>query len=320
MHRLDVSKHLFYPTTVEAEQAHFQGREGDRQYNGGKPKPLRIERLRRLPAPIAGFESSDWCPTTLYIFVLLNGGHGEPGGRILHANNHGQTALCDTETRTVVCVSDLGMPKGPEPMTFVIPAPALGKKTSTSQTICVSSMYRAVYEQGQGTFCFDTETRQWWHAGDWKLPFYGRGEYVPELETWVGFTPSHPHHLCSSDLAGVATMAVSHRVPTPEHVWEDFTPPSTVMTARFPGNVVRRKRLEWTAENFHMVRLGSGRLCIVKVFYAKEMISSINSIDNYILMVLVGVEVVRGGDGELRMVKHKTKRFVFPGSSINCVL
>nr|CAB3452058.1 unnamed protein product [Digitaria exilis] len=39
------------------------------------------------------------------------------------------------------------------------------------------------------------------------------------------------------------------------------------------------------------------------------------------LSVLVGVEVVRGGDGGgLRMVKHKTKRFVFPGNSINCIL
>nr|CAB3452059.1 unnamed protein product [Digitaria exilis] len=249
MHRLDVSKHLFHPSTVEAEQAH--SKDEKETNNGGKPKPLRIERLRRLPAPIAGFESSDWCPTTLNMFVLLNGGHGEPGGRILHANNHGQTALYDTESRTVVCVSDLGMPKGPKPMTFVIPGAGTGEEnlyvlrsiydtnyqcsqnfevlsamnhrcsinfknigyssddefggdlvdfrtnlkwyplppppfstgdilvSSTeldrSQTICVSSMYK-------GTFCFDTETRQWWHAGDWKLPFYGRGEYVPELE------------------------------------------------------------------------------------------------------------------------------------------
>ncbi|KAF8732162.1 hypothetical protein HU200_016131 [Digitaria exilis] len=183
---------------------------------------------------------------------------------------------------------------------------------------------------GTGTFCFDTGTQQWRHAGDWKLPFHGRsGEYLPELETWVGFSPLHPHHLCSADLTGVAMASSSREGPTIQHVWEDFTPPATVETElvlnrRFPG-IVRRTSLEWTAEQLHLVRLGSGKLCVVKVFDAEETVSLSYSFDKYeedkgTLTVLVGVELLRGGDGGLRMVKHKTKRLVLHDSSINCVL
>nr|CAB3452061.1 unnamed protein product [Digitaria exilis] len=115
------------------------------------------------------------------------------------------------------------------------------------RTICVSS---SMPDGTAGTFCYDTASQEWRRAGDWKLPFYGRGEYVPELQTWVGFTPSHPKYLCSADLAAIA--AASRHGPTVQHVWEDFNPPPTVVTARFPGNVVHRTWLEWTVEKLHM--------------------------------------------------------------------
>jgi hypothetical protein len=38
------------------------------------------------------------------------------------------------------------------------------------------------------TYCFDTNSHRWWHAGDWMLPFGGRAEYVPELDAWLGYT------------------------------------------------------------------------------------------------------------------------------------
>ncbi|KAF8713448.1 hypothetical protein HU200_028227 [Digitaria exilis] len=413
LHRLDVSKHLFYPSTAEAEEAHAKNdKETNNGGGGGKPKPLRIERLRRLPPPITGFVSSAsptrdpkrWHPMSEDMFVLLHGGRrgggGEPGCKILHANSAGHAVLYDADSRAVVCVPDLGEPKGDSPMSFVVPGAGAGEEESLyvlrsvlmeptyyqtdlhrshnfkvlhfggggdsddddddlrsygfdltsnfkwhplpppplsgknlvsstvvdgGRTICVSAM-----SNGTGTFCFDTGTQQWRHAGDWKLPFYGRsGEYLPELETWVGFSTLHPHHLCSADLTGIAMASSSREGPTIQHVWEDFTPPATVETElvlnrRFPG-IVRQTRLEWTSEQLHLVRLGSGRLCIVKVFNAEETVSLSCSFDEHQehkgkLTLLVGVELLHGSDGELRMIKHKTKRFVFPSNRIKCVL
>ncbi|KAE8793454.1 hypothetical protein D1007_31940 [Hordeum vulgare] len=42
------------------------------------------------------------------------------------------------------------------------------------------SMYYAI------TYSFDTETREWKHQGDWKLPFQGHACYDGELDAWVG--------------------------------------------------------------------------------------------------------------------------------------
>jgi hypothetical protein len=48
-------------------------------------------------------------------------------------------------------------------------------------TMCVST-------RENRTYCFDTNSHRWWHAGDWMLPFGGRAEYVPELDAWLGYT------------------------------------------------------------------------------------------------------------------------------------
>nr|TKW30685.1 LOW QUALITY PROTEIN: hypothetical protein SEVIR_2G054300v2 [Setaria viridis] len=169
------------------------------------------------------------------------------------------------------------------------------------------------------TYCFDTATRQWRHAGDWALPFYGRAEYVPELGTWIGLSSSPPHHLCASDLAAAMD---AHRAPTLQHVWDDFTPPpdkdsSIVLNRRFPLYVLSRWT-EWSLLGVSLVNLGSGRFCILKVFNISRSESvGFSSYDSWSeekeFTVLTGVEVVRCHDGEggLRMVKHKSRRCEF---------
>ncbi|OEL36817.1 hypothetical protein BAE44_0002163 [Dichanthelium oligosanthes] len=131
--------------------------------------------------------------------------------------------------------------------------------------ICVSSWFDG---SAVGTFCFDTVSCEWWHAGDWQLPFHDTAEFIPELETWVGLSPDHPHHLCAADLSGIAMAPREER--TLQHVWEDFNPPPTVETSlvlnkRFPG-IVHTTKVEWSAQQLHLVNLGSGRFCTAKVF------------------------------------------------------
>ncbi|RCV09686.1 hypothetical protein SETIT_2G049200v2, partial [Setaria italica] len=184
-----------------------------------------------------------------------------------------------------------------------------------------------VVGDGDGTFCFDTASHEWRHAGDWKLPFQDRAEYVPELDTWLGFSPDHPHHLCAADLSGVASMAPPQLAPTPHHVWEDFSLPPTeesslVLNEDFPG-IVRRTTVVWWAEQLHLVPW----FCVAKVIEAEERVSLSCSFDDHRtpkgrLTVLIGFEMIRGGEGglRLRMVKHKSKRFMFPGNGIKCVL
>jgi hypothetical protein len=131
------------------------------------------------------------------------------------------------------------------------------------QTICVSSSeYQFEYRsESEVTLCFDMATREWWRSGDWRLPFQGTVEYVPELGTWLGFSPDHPHHLCAADLSGVASAGPRAEEPTLQHVWEDFNPPSDketsiVLNKRFPG-ILHTTKMSWTASQLHLVNLVS---------------------------------------------------------------
>ncbi|KAF8780556.1 hypothetical protein HU200_001402 [Digitaria exilis] len=164
------------------------------------------------------------------------------------------------------------------------------------------------------TYCFDTSTRQWRHAGDWALPFNGRAEYVPELETWIGLSSSSPHHhLCAVDLSAAMDAG---RAPTPEHVWDSFTPPpdtdsSVVLKRRYPQYLLRRSTEWWPSGWLSLVNLGSGRFCTLKVFDIRRSewadFHEPDWPDEEAFAVITGVEVLRGNDG-LRMVKHKCKR------------
>ncbi|CAL4936698.1 unnamed protein product [Urochloa decumbens] len=53
--------------------------------------------------------------------------------------------------------------------------------------LCISAI-------GHGTYCFDTASREWSHAGDWMLPMYGKAEYVPELDIWFGLSDGISSH------------------------------------------------------------------------------------------------------------------------------
>ncbi|TVU41748.1 hypothetical protein EJB05_15294, partial [Eragrostis curvula] len=389
LHRLDVAKYLFYPSTAEAEAANAANKNSN-----GSVKPSRIGRLRRLPpasmcfrklSPPKEHDPSRWFPDDM--FTLLSPGSRSSEGRILHISDQGPAVVYDADTRSTSTVPSLhGSWGGNLPIFIPIagdgeernrlymihksfvepsfqvldlnqhrlkwealpPAPPFTFSTAEEycrfdgrdcrivsvtvvdrgQTICVST-------DRKGTFCFDTRSRKWWQACHWALPFDGRPVYVPELDTWIGLSTwsasaGRGHLLCaSSDLSAMK----KHQAPTLQHIWEDLTLPKeqekVVLNRRFVGAVVHRSR-EWVLENHHLINLGGGRFCLAKVFTERRRVSvgigyDVHDEEHGPFVVLTGVEVLPGGDDDngeagLRMVKHKSKRYMSTENEIKWVL
>ncbi|XP_039846610.1 uncharacterized protein LOC120706104 [Panicum virgatum] len=120
LHRLDVAKHLFYPSTAEAVAA---------------ARPA-IERLGQLPAPCVSFQPPQQCtlfpdPPQLQWFALVSPRSSE--GRILYGNTLGNIALYDADTNSVECMPSLTGLQWFMPIT-ISPVPVPPRRTSTSCT------------------------------------------------------------------------------------------------------------------------------------------------------------------------------------------
>ncbi|CAN6170614.1 unnamed protein product [Urochloa humidicola] len=370
LHRLDVSKHLFYPSRAAAEAAS--------KTSGGKVVSI----LPWLPAPAMRFEPS---PTTLWdagrleLFALVSPRSCED--RILCTNTAGHTTLYNAYSDSIQAMPNLLDGKGFMPMAISIARPGGGAMRAAPEeedlyvmntaadlgdgrccfevlrfdshgsdgplglpmglrgwrcdplppppfaanicshtvvddgsTICVS----VVPSSGAGTFCFDTIKREWTQsAGGWSLPFDGAAEYVPDLKLWMGFCTGS-QQLCAWDLSAM------DKPPTLQHSWIDLKTPE-----------------EWSVSRFNLINLGGGRFCIAKTFRVvsngRESFDSADSVkDKFAVLtgkdkfaVLTGIEIVtsgvgRGGDNDpeegLKMVRHKSIRFMFTNELIRWVL
>jgi hypothetical protein len=129
LHRLDVAKYLFYPSTAQAEAANAKKTRNEGGGGGGgsdKTKatnPPRIKRMRRLPEPSMSFslfppaddgvrKPDTWQFSSLMnnTFILLSPGRSE--GRILHATQGGRTVVYDADAHAVIATT----PSFPDPM------------------------------------------------------------------------------------------------------------------------------------------------------------------------------------------------------------
>ncbi|KAM3408858.1 hypothetical protein ACQJBY_001731 [Aegilops geniculata] len=153
-------------------------------------------------------------------------------------------------------------------------------------TICISSV-----EKGVGTYTFDIVTKLWTQAGNWVLPFYGKAEYVPELNLSFALSADSPHRLC----ALTCTSMHHGGPPALQHTFDELDLPEN-----------------WSPYKCHLVNLGSGNFCIIS--FCKTM--------NCEFAVFTGVEVKPciNGDGPLRMIKHLSKSFSLGSHSIKSVL
>ncbi|KAL6640379.1 hypothetical protein ACP70R_021502 [Stipagrostis hirtigluma subsp. patula] len=175
--------------------------------------------------------------------------------------------------------------------------------------VCIST-------KGIGTYCFDTASRKWSKAGDWALPFAGKIERDKELGLWVGFLDTYydeePHSLCASGDLLSAVDSCSCRPMRCGDACQDLEPWYKSVAPQIIG-------------------LGSGKFCVVQFF--RTMVecccdSRDEKVDKF--LVFTGVEVTRhvGGDeltgngsangkreGELRMIFHKSKRYMLVDDS-----
>jgi hypothetical protein len=145
---------------------------------------------------------------------------------------------------------------------------------------------------GAGTFSFDTESCTWSKAGEWLLPFRGGAEYLPEHNLWFGFSNKN-ELLCIADLSAVSAASMPPVVL--QNLSQDLV---------WPEN--------WTLLSTELLPLGSGKLCIARLFLASDedkwgfpIIGTENT-----FVVLVGVQVV-AHEGGLRMIRHKSERYNF---------
>ncbi|CAN6322583.1 unnamed protein product [Urochloa humidicola] len=173
-------------------------------------------------------------------------------------------------------------------------------------------IYVSSVAPGIGTYSFHTDKWFWRRVGEWTLPFLGRAEFVPELNLWFGLSPDRPFHLCAADLLDV-DFQLGPRV---QHTWVDLDMPKN-----------------WEPMELGLVNLGSGRFCVVKTFYGTMPPSPWRFFDEeddgdvidpadmivWEFAVFTGIEVVRSCDG-VRMIKHKSRAYIFEDHGIKWVL
>ncbi|CAN6291356.1 unnamed protein product [Urochloa humidicola] len=176
--------------------------------------------------------------------------------------------------------------------------------------LCISAI-------GHGTYCFDTASREWSHAGDWMLPMCGKAEYVPELDIWFGLSDGDLQP-CVCDLSSV----LRGQKPELHNIWRNHYPP------------------DWNSLGItKIVSLGSGRFCFVNFFetmeqgvygFGGEPVVDLNfavftgvqllpsrAVGDKLLLNENGTGNTVNGKGarKIRMVNHMSKLHVLTGST-----
>jgi hypothetical protein len=119
LHRLDVSKHLFYESRAKAQLVPLLA---EAQANtAAAEKPSVMERLEELPAPCVNIQPSTspmdvLCNSPMAFFALLNPCKSE--GKVIFMNRSGAAVLRDVEKQTRDGMPLLEDQVGPEPISF----------------------------------------------------------------------------------------------------------------------------------------------------------------------------------------------------------
>ncbi|CAN6175252.1 unnamed protein product [Urochloa humidicola] len=354
LHRLDVSKHLFYPSAAEADAA-----AAARKKNGAGPAA--IPRLERLPPPCISFQPtpmpiSDDKPD-LPFFALASPRRSE--GRIITCTEEGDSLVYDADSNSNQIMPSIPGFKGIDstiistgnpdfaqeedlyvlhsgfhvlrfgPMDMLGPGsrkawhweslPRFINEPIGSHTVIDGGRTICVSSSpgNFGTYCFDTVEREWWHAGFWELPFEGGVEYIPDLGLWLGVSLEKHHHLCATlDLSEMEQLVAMEQPPAVSQVLEDIDTPRN-----------------WFALRAKLINLGGGRFCVARVFQEVVMDTEDESMEldlshfcqdldliGHTFSVLTGIELVTSGsDGGKKLDGiriHKSIRYIFSNDRI----
>ncbi|XP_052150289.1 uncharacterized protein LOC127768702 [Oryza glaberrima] len=183
-----------------------------------------------------------------------------------------------------------------------------------SSSICISV-------NGIGTYRLNIATQTWEEVGKWTLPFYGKVEYVLELNLWFGLS-AESHHLAATDLSSLELDSQPQLLEGP---WKELHLPE-----------------EWKeCEDSQLVSLGFGKFCVARFLHPNDRIHKGELGDEELssqncITVLTGVEVVprvpnanvnsnssgsvsSNGISELRMIPHKSRCHTSNGTIVHTV-
>lgn len=344
--RLRPEENLFYGSAGEAVASETQARRESR-------KPICASTME-LPSPEFRFKSSRSFNWTLGFMPFYGVGGGPKEGRIVVSDSAGHTHLYDAEevsgemlpptnessnwhSPISVCIAKdairadaLYAINGSTSTNFKslaycngnamawkwlelpLPPYILGEEDRTIQsytllednkTICFSSDSEG---GGFGTYCFDTANLEWTKAGSWTLPFVGRALCVPQLyNLHFGFHDSNHENIVALELPSPLDGDAPPKVL---HLWRGFC------QAGHLG--------QWSLVDSNLLYLGNHRFCAAKFYGIFD--DSVELSENLVDMaaVLTGMEIVNGqaNKAKLRMIKHKTRTYIFKGCSIESVL
>ncbi|CAL5091983.1 unnamed protein product [Urochloa decumbens] len=356
LHRLDVSKHLFYPSSRAATEA------AKNKTNG------KVSILPWLPAPVMRFEPS---PTTLWdagrleMFALVSPRSCED--RILCSNTAGHTTVYNAYSNCVQAMPNLNSGKGFMPMAISIARPASAHHEEDLYVMNTAA------DLGDGMCCFEV------------LRFGSLGGDDSEEEgPMVGLRgwrwdplppPPVSANICAHTVVdGGSTICVS-AVPSSgagtfcfdtrkrewtragggwvlpfdgaaEYVpdlklWMGFSSDNQQLCAWDLSAMDKPPTLrhswidlktpeEWSASRLSLLNLGGGRFCIAKTFRVLSDTGGSFDSDSVedMFAVLTGIEMVTSGVGRsdngleegLKMVRHKSIRYMFTNEMIRWVL
>ncbi|KAF0901276.1 hypothetical protein E2562_038879 [Oryza meyeriana var. granulata] len=212
LRRLNLSPHLFHLSTAAAEEAAAAATSAKaKKQVHGADLPADTERLGRPPAPRIRFRSPH--PGLEMDFAL--GGRRRAQDPLLRRLRPRRAAPREPLVADPIFFDVTGfdaadglyaMSKATDPYSGgsfepwlwdPVPPPPTNPRepyiircsvlVSGGATICVTAYSYMAMKPGATTLCFDTARREWNKAGDWELPFYGRGENAPELNgLWFG--------------------------------------------------------------------------------------------------------------------------------------
>lgn len=172
-------------------------------------------------------------------------------------------------------------------------------------TICISSLEKPI-----GTYTFDTVRNKWRQAGHWALPFFGKAEYVPELNLWFGLSACNPFStLCAFDLSAIECA----KQPMAQHTWDYLDLSEEELCS---------------PSQLHFLNLGSGKFCVATFFGTMLRNCGSSSYDSdedtfdkeYAIFTGLEVKLSNDGEGSPQLIKHMSKRFMVGSHNIECVL